>query len=127
MRALLGWLSRRGGKGQVLRREPVPAGVSEKTLVMLEAMKRKVAKESAAALSMGEGLRVDTEIDEALASSRGAGLLAAFKARCGFGVTSPGVLSDKDSPEQPDLGNGGPASAEGGSEREGGKGSNGRG
>ena len=50
--------------------------------------------------------------------------------KCGFGATSPGVLSDKDSPEQPDLGNGGPASAEGGSERserEGGKGNNARG
>ena len=92
--------------------EPAPPGVSPGTMAMLERMKRKIAKAAATALTVSEARQVDAEIDEALASSGGPLLLEQFKARLG---DLPG--REEVSPEQPDLIQKGPASAEGGCER----------
>ena len=92
--------------------EQPPPGISLGTVAMLERMKRKVAKAAATALTVSEARQVDAEIDEALARSGGPLLLEQFKARLG---DLPG--REEVSPEQPDLIQRGPASAEGGCER----------
>ena len=100
------------------KRVLVPAGVSEKTLVMLEKMKRKVAKRAATSLTVAESRQVDVEIDEALARLGGSLVVEQFKARLGrLGEgTVPGTVNKEQplgSPEQPDLIQRGPATAEG--------------
>ena len=92
-------------------REP-PPGISPRTVATLDRMKRKVARQAAASLSVDESRRVDAEIDDALARSGGALLLEEFRARF---RNSQGKAEG--SPEQPDLIQRGPATAEGGCER----------
>ncbi len=78
---------------------------------MLERMKHKVAKAAATSLTVGEAKQVDAEIDAALARSGGPVLLEQFKAHL---EDLPG--RKEISPEQPDLIQRGPATAEGGCE-----------
>lgn len=87
-------------------REP-PPGISPGTVATLERMKRKVAKQSAASLSVDESRRVDAEIDDALARSGGELLLEEFRAR----LKNPQSKAEG-RPEQPDLIERGPATAE---------------
>ena len=89
-----------------------PPGISPDTIAMLERMKRKVANAAATSLTVDEARQVDAEIDAALGRSGGSLLLEQFKARL------DGLRGrEETSPEQPDLIQRGPATAEGGCER----------
>ena len=84
----------------------IKPAVSPPTVEMMARMRRKVARQAAASMSVDESRQVDVEIDDALARSSGALLLEEFRSRL---KNPPGEAEGR--PKQPDLIERGPASA----------------